>query len=77
MIETLPLLTPNPQRCARTLARCHERLARRRNGRPTTGGRNGANYLAIERALIGGVCAVYISGVAVVALEMLFPTLFR
>ena len=75
MIETLPLLTPNPQRCDRTLAQCHERLARRRNGRHTSGGRDTARYVTIERALIGGLCVIYISAVAGVAIQMLFPAL--
>jgi hypothetical protein len=66
MIETLPMLTPNPQRCERTLTRCHERLARRR-----------FNYLAIERALIGGLCVLYISSVAAVAIQMLFSPISR
>ena len=30
MIQTLPPLTPNAQRGQRTIARCHQRLARRR-----------------------------------------------
>jgi hypothetical protein len=66
MIEILPLLTPDPQRCDDTLTRCHERLARRRS-----------NYLAIERVLIGGLCAIYISGVAAVVIQMLFSPVSR
>lgn len=73
MIETLPLLTPHPQRCERTLTRCHQRLARQRDGRHTTGGHDTGRYLAIERALIGGLCVIYISGIALVAIQMLFP----
>ncbi len=61
MIESLPLLTPNAQRGQRTIARCHERMARRR--KPT--------YLAFERAFILGFCVVYISGVALLAIQML------
>ena len=72
MIETLPLLTPDPQRGEQTRTRCHERLARRRTGRNTIDGRSNSNYLAIERALIGALCVIYISGVALVTLEMLF-----
>lgn len=73
MIETLPLLTPHPERSERTLTRCHERLARRRNARNTADAASTGNYLAIERALIGGLCLVYIAGVAIVAIQMLFP----
>jgi hypothetical protein len=67
MIQPLPLLTPNPQRGQRTIARCHERLARRR---PVVR-RSNTTYLAVERALIGGLCVIYLSGVALVAIQML------
>jgi hypothetical protein len=67
MIQPLPLLTPNAERSAHTIARCHKRLARMR---PTVG-RRYATYLAVERALIGGLCLIYISGVALVAIQML------
>ena len=63
MIEALPLLTPDPRRSDRTLARCHDRLGRRHRRRTT--------YLAVERAIVGGLCVVYISGVALVAIQML------
>ena len=72
MIQTLPFLTPNPQRCERTLAHCHERLVRRRKRRNTTGGRSNMTYLAVERALVGVLCVVYIAGVALVAMQVLF-----
>ena len=67
MIQPLPLLTPNAHRGERTLARCHERLTRVRPGV------NGSNriYLAVESALIGGLCLIYISGVALVAIQIL------
>jgi hypothetical protein len=71
MIETLPLLTPSRQRSERTIARCHERLARRHKRRDSTGGRSKTSYLVIERALIGTLCVVYISGVALVAIQVL------
>ena len=61
MIESLPLLTPNAQRDERTIARCHERMARRRK----------TTYLALERALILGFCVLYMSGVALLAIQML------
>ena len=67
MIPSLPLLTPDAQRSERTIARCHERLARLR----PVAGRGNTMYLAIERALIGGLCLIYISGVALVAIQIL------
>ena len=67
MIEPLPLLTPNAQRGQRTIARCHERLARQ----PPLVTRGHTTYLAVERALIGGLCVIYISGVALVAMQLL------
>jgi hypothetical protein len=71
MIQTLPPLTPNAQRGQRTIERCHQRLARRRKHlEPAPGGGN-ATYLAVERVLIGGLCVIYISGVALVAIQIL------
>ena len=67
MIQPLPLLTPDAQRSQRTIARCHKQLARLR---PVHNGGN-STYLAVERALIGGLCLIYISGVAIVAVQML------
>jgi hypothetical protein len=70
MIETLPLLTPDAQRGERTIARCHERLARRRQ-RLEAARRGHTRYLAIERALVVGFCVLYLSGVALVAIQVL------
>lgn len=69
MIETLPRLTPSAQRGERTIARCHERLARQRKRREGRG--PNARYLAVERVLIGGFCVIYFSGIALVAIRML------
>jgi len=67
MIQPLPLLTPNAQRGERTIARCHERLACL-----APGDRSGNRIrLAVEGAVIGGLCLIYISGVALVAVQML------
>jgi hypothetical protein len=71
MIETLPLLTPNAQRGERTIARCHERLARRRKRVESASRRTSTKYLAVERVLIVGFCVIYLSGVALVAIQML------
>ena len=67
MIQPLPLLTPDAQRGRRTVVRCHERLARLR----PAARRGNTTYLAVERALIGGLCLIYISGVALVAIQIL------
>ena len=71
MIETLPLLTPNPERSARTIDRCHKRLARRRKPMVTDTSGPYSTYLAVERAVIGGLCVIYISGVALIAIHVL------
>ena len=70
MIEALPLLTPNAERGKRTIARCHERLARRRK-RVEAAGRANTRYLVVERVVIGGLCVIYLSGVAMVAIQVL------
>ena len=67
MIQPLPLLTPNARRGQRTIARCHERLARLR---PVVR-RDNTTYLVVERAVIGGLCLIYLSGIARVAIQML------
>ena len=71
MIESLPLLTPDAQRGARTIARCHRRLARRRQHLEAAAGRAHARYLAVERVLVLGLCVIYISGVAILAIQIL------
>jgi len=71
MIETLPLLTPDYQRGARTLARCHERLARRRKRLPSAVKRANTTFAIVERALIIAFCVIYMSGVVLIAFQML------
>ena len=71
MIETLPLLTPDMRRSERTLAQCHDRLSRRHKRRITVVARPNPTYLAIERAVIGVLCVIYMSGVAAVAINVL------
>ena len=71
MIETLPLLTPNVRRSERTLARCHDRLSRQHKRRITVVAHPNTTYLAIERAVIGVLCVIYMSGVAAVAIKVL------
>jgi hypothetical protein len=71
MTQSLPLLRPNAQRSQRTIARCHERLARRRKRGGPAASRNSSTYLAVERAVIGGLCVIYMSGIALIAIQML------
>ena len=64
MIENLPLLTPDASRSARTIARCHDRLAARRRkidvrDRPPT-----PRALGAEHLLVAGFCAVYLIAMA-------------
>jgi hypothetical protein len=60
MIENLPLLTPDASRSAKTVARCHDRLAARRR---TIAARNRASNrgaLGAERLLVAGFCVAYL-----------------
>lgn len=61
MIEQLPSLTPNATRNARTLARCHDQLNRRRAD---------ARY-AVERNALLGFGVIYMSSVAFAVLQVL------
>ena len=63
MIEELPRLTPNPARRDRTIARCHQRLARRRMRAEATARLRATSYL-VERALVAGVSLVYLIAMA-------------
>ena len=65
MIEQLPSLTPNPDRHARTLARCHAMLDRRRADANAT-----ARY-AIERNALLLFGAFYLSALALNAMRVL------
>ena len=66
MIENLPLLAPDASRSARTIARCHDRLAARRrkiearNRRAEPGERRRPS----ERLLWRGFCVVYLVAMA-------------
>ena len=59
MIENLPRLTPDASRSARTIARCHGRLAARRR-RAEARNRPSAKALTAERLLVAGFCFVYL-----------------
>ena len=70
MIEELRLLAPDEMRGARTMARCHRQLARRRlaqarrkpaSPKPAASGAQGQ---AIERGLFVSMCVVFLIAVA-------------
>lgn len=65
MTEQLATLAPNATRVARTLARCHDRLDRRR-----ADVRAAARY-AVERNALLGFGAIYLSSVAFNVLRVL------
>jgi hypothetical protein len=65
MIEQLPSLAPDTARNARTRARCHDQLRRRRADALVT-----ARYVVERNALLGfGV--IYLSSLAVTVLQVL------
>ena len=65
MIEQLPSLTPDTARNARTIARCHDRLDRRRAG-PRAPAR-----FTIERNALLGFGAIYLSSLAIDVIRIL------
>jgi hypothetical protein len=58
MIENLPLLTPDASRNAKTIARCHVRLAARR--RKLEARASKPRFLGTERLLVAGFCVAYL-----------------
>jgi hypothetical protein len=65
LIENLPILTPDAARGARTMSRCHERLAARRHkveslNRPSP--RRAA--ATVERLLLASACVAYLVSMA-------------
>lgn len=63
MNDTLPVLTPNQARTDRTLARCHDALARRRRRVEARAHLRSKSYL-FERIVVAGVSVVYLIAVA-------------
>jgi hypothetical protein len=63
MIEHLPVLSPDTARVDRTVARCHDALARRRL-RVEAAARRRARSYVIERAVVAGVSVIYLIAMA-------------
>ena len=64
MIENLPWLRPDASRSAKTLARCHDRLAARRRNIEARSRASGARALGAERLLVAGFCVAYLIAMA-------------
>ncbi len=64
MSETLLTLTPDPARGAKTLARCHGKLAVRRRRSEARNRRSYRRILTTERLLLTGLCVVYLISMA-------------
>ena len=69
MIEDLPRLAPDTARARRTVARCHQRMARNRK-RLAASANPHARTAAIERALVGGLGLIYVSSVMLIAVQV-------
>jgi hypothetical protein len=63
MIENLPQLSPDAARAARTLERCHERLARHRHQQAQVEQHAGRHFI-YERVFVAGLCVVHLIAVA-------------
>jgi len=72
MIDQLPLLTSDPERVRRLTARCHERLARQRRRTEDAAAPVSPAMLMAERAIVGGLCAIYLSSVVFDVLRGLY-----
>ena len=64
MIENLPLLTPDASRRAKTIARCHDRLAARRRNIEARSRQSGARAVAAERLVVVAFCFAYLMAMA-------------
>jgi hypothetical protein len=74
MIDRLPSLAPNAARTARTLARCHTRLALKKRHEPASPervARRRARHYVIERSALLGFGVIYLSLLAFNVLQVL------
>ena len=68
LLAGLPRSNPDPARSERVRDRCHRKLARPRLRASRYGGQ--APFIrALESAVVGGFCAAYFLGVALIALR--------
>ena len=64
MIEHLPLVTPDASRSARTIARCHDRLAARRRKIEVRNRAPNPRSLGADRLLVVCFCVAYLIAMA-------------
>ena len=64
MIENLPCLTPDASRSAKTMARCHARLAARRRRIEARNRPPDQKGSVAERLLMAGFCVIYLMAMA-------------
>ena len=70
--DGLLTLTPDASRGARVVARCHEKLQRRRRRIEASQRQPGPRTMRIERTIAGGFCLIYATAVISNALRVLF-----
>jgi len=58
LIDQLPMLTPDPARAARVIAKCHRHISRHSKRRVS------------EPALLAGFCALYLAWIVLTAFEV-------
>ena len=68
LLSGLPRATPDAARAALVREQCHRKLPRPRL-RASRYGRQAPVILALESAVVGGFCAVYVSLLALIALH--------
>ena len=64
MIETLPMLSSDPSRRAKNVARCHDRLAARRRRIEARQRPAKSRAIAAEPLLATGLCVAYLIAMA-------------
>jgi len=71
MIENLPVLAPDADHGARTVSRCHERLAaRRRKVESRTRRPRQRTAATVEHLVLASICAAYLVAMAVNVLSI-------
>jgi hypothetical protein len=71
MIDSLPTLTPNPDRAARTIARAHARLTHHRQRLAAEERESRRRAVTIERAVGATFCVLYAAAVIFNAIRIM------